>query len=85
MKPLGYFARRDFIRTSALAGAGALLGSSEGILSAQIREAVGNTPSKGLAARDESGKLSPWSFERRSLGDDNVLIDIKFCGSGGTP
>src|SRR5437588_444626 len=36
--------------------------------------------SKGCAARDTSGKLSPWSFERRPVGDDDILIEIKFCG-----
>jgi alcohol dehydrogenase (NADP+)/uncharacterized zinc-type alcohol dehydrogenase-like protein len=39
-----------------------------------------NIASKGYAARDNSGILSPWSFERRSLGDNDILIEIKFCG-----
>lgn len=34
---------------------------------------------KGYAAKDESGKLSPWEFERRPVGDDDILIDIKFA------
>lgn len=33
-----------------------------------------------MAARDTSGRLSPWSFARRAVGDNDVLIDIKFCG-----
>lgn len=37
-----------------------------------------NTKSKGYAARDASGKLSPWEFERRPVGDLDVLIDVKF-------
>lgn len=41
---------------------------------------VENIKSKGYAARDESGKLSPWDFERRPLRDDDVLIEIKFVG-----
>ncbi|MCA9445262.1 MAG: NAD(P)-dependent alcohol dehydrogenase [Candidatus Omnitrophica bacterium] len=80
MKNLKYPTRRDFVRSSALASAGAMLVGSEGILPARVQAASSNTPSKGMAARDKSGKLSPWSFERRSLGDDDVLIDIKFCG-----
>jgi alcohol dehydrogenase (NADP+)/uncharacterized zinc-type alcohol dehydrogenase-like protein len=36
--------------------------------------------SKGYAARDVSGKLSPWSFKRRPVGDDDILIEIKFSG-----
>ena len=38
-----------------------------------------NTKSKGYAAVDTSGKLAPWEFERRPVGDDDVLIDIKFA------
>lgn len=67
--------RRDFLKTSTLAGASALLA---GASSAQAQTT--NTPTRGLAARDQSGKLSPWQFDRRALGDDDVLIDIKFCG-----
>ena len=33
-----------------------------------------------VAPKDESGKSSPYNFERRPLGDDDVLIEIKFCG-----
>jgi uncharacterized zinc-type alcohol dehydrogenase-like protein len=36
-------------------------------------------PSRGYAARDTSGKLTPWSFERRAMGDNDILIDIKFA------
>jgi alcohol dehydrogenase (NADP+)/uncharacterized zinc-type alcohol dehydrogenase-like protein len=39
-----------------------------------------NIASKGYAARDSSGHVSPWSFERRAIGDNDILIDIKFCG-----
>ena len=38
-----------------------------------------NIRSKGLAARDSSGTLSPWEFERRPVGDNDILIDIKFA------
>ncbi|WP_288369705.1 NAD(P)-dependent alcohol dehydrogenase [uncultured Algoriphagus sp.] len=34
---------------------------------------------RGYAAIDESGILKPFEFERRSLGDDDILIDIKFA------
>ena len=80
MKSEHHPTRRDFVRRSTLASAGALLGGAQGILSGKAQAASGNTPSKGLAARDTSGTLSPWAFERRTLGDDDVLIDIKFCG-----
>ncbi|MCX7303175.1 MAG: NAD(P)-dependent alcohol dehydrogenase [Hyphomicrobiales bacterium] len=35
---------------------------------------------KGYAATDASKPLVPFSFERREPGDDDVLIDIKYCG-----
>ncbi|QDU56615.1 alcohol dehydrogenase catalytic domain-containing protein [Aeoliella mucimassa] len=72
--------RRDFIRTSTVAGAGTLLAGSKGVIAAPTGSEPENTKSKGLAARDKSGKLSTWAFQRRPLGDDDVLIDIKYCG-----
>ena len=39
-----------------------------------------NVKSKGYAGKDDSGKLSYWEFERRPVGDDDVLIEIKFAG-----
>jgi len=38
-----------------------------------------NIKSKGYAAKDVSGKLSPWEFERRPVGDNDILIDIKYA------
>lgn len=35
---------------------------------------------KGYAATDASKPLVPFSFERREPGDDDILIDIKYCG-----
>ncbi|XP_059286582.1 probable cinnamyl alcohol dehydrogenase 1 isoform X1 [Lycium ferocissimum] len=34
----------------------------------------------GWAARDPSGVLSPYEFNRRAVGSDDVLLDIAFCG-----
>ncbi|PKI44612.1 hypothetical protein CRG98_034967 [Punica granatum] len=34
----------------------------------------------GWAARDESGFLSPFNFERRAVGDDDVSVKITHCG-----
>ncbi|XP_009778632.1 putative cinnamyl alcohol dehydrogenase 1 [Nicotiana tabacum] len=34
----------------------------------------------GWAARDPSGFLSPYKFSRRTVGSDDVLLDILFCG-----
>ncbi|MBO1923763.1 NAD(P)-dependent alcohol dehydrogenase [Thiomicrorhabdus sp. 6S3-12] len=38
-----------------------------------------NIKSRGYAATDESGTLTPWEFERRPVGDDDVLIDITYA------
>jgi uncharacterized zinc-type alcohol dehydrogenase-like protein len=67
--------RRKFIQQSALLSAAFILPGSI--------QSLANTPgkniiSRGYAARDSSGKLSPWSFERRPLGDNDILIDIKY-------
>jgi uncharacterized zinc-type alcohol dehydrogenase-like protein len=73
--------RRDFIQTSAAVGAGLVLaGPSQ--LFADANRATGtngNIKSRGYAARDASGKLSPWEFERRPVGANDVLIDIKYA------
>ncbi|MBC7641307.1 MAG: NAD(P)-dependent alcohol dehydrogenase [Flavobacterium sp.] len=39
-----------------------------------------NINSKGFAGEDEKGVLVAWNFERRPLGDEDILIDIKFSG-----
>lgn len=39
-----------------------------------------NIHSKGYAGKDEQTKLVSWDFERRPVGDNDVLIDIKFSG-----
>lgn len=36
--------------------------------------------SHGYAARDTSGTLSPFDFERRPVGDNDVLIEIHYSG-----
>lgn len=69
--------RRQFLQTSAVVGAGLAWAQSTALFAQGTN---GNVASYGFAARDASGRLSPWSFERRTVGDDDVLIDIKFCG-----
>ena len=74
--------RRKFLRQSGLLGAGLLLaGPLPALGLGDKTEAVsGKIKSRGYAARDSSGILSPWEFERRPLGDDDVLLDIKYVG-----
>jgi uncharacterized zinc-type alcohol dehydrogenase-like protein len=72
--------RREFLHHTAVVGAGmALAGTARSVVAAQ-GGGHRNVVSKGYAAHDNSGKLSPWTFERRAIGDDDVLIDIKFSG-----
>lgn len=74
--------RRRFIQHSAVFGGGLLAAASTGELIAAINrdeESSMNIPSRGYAAFDASGKLQPWNFERRPVGADDVLIEIKFA------
>jgi alcohol dehydrogenase (NADP+)/uncharacterized zinc-type alcohol dehydrogenase-like protein len=72
--------RRKFIQQTAIVGAGLMLASPLQAFSqtGSSRNMSGNIKSKGYAAHDKSGKLSLWEFERRPLGDNDILIDIKF-------
>jgi len=69
--------KRDFMRASALAGGGLLLSGPVGLFAANGQP--GTIRSRGYAAVDTSGKLVPWTFERRPVGDDDILIDIKYA------
>jgi alcohol dehydrogenase (NADP+)/uncharacterized zinc-type alcohol dehydrogenase-like protein len=71
--------RREFLQHSAALGAGLLLTGSPQLF-AEIgspKETKMNIESKGYAAVDTSGKLQPWEFERRPVGDNDVLIETK--------
>lgn len=70
--------RRDFVvRSGAVVGAGLLMSSPISALAADAKE--GNIQSRGYAAFDTSGKLAPWSFERRAVGDNDILIETKYA------
>src|SRR6058998_781049 len=76
--------RREFIQQSAVLGTGIILaGPASQRLFAQgyqPADPAKRVASKGYAARDTSGKLSPWTFERRPVSDEDILIEIKFSG-----
>lgn len=73
--------RRKFIQQSALAGAGIMLaGTTQLFADSNKKISMQNIKTRGYAASDSTGKLSRWEFERRALGDDDVLIEIKYCG-----
>ena len=76
-----HHSRRKFIHKTAIAGAGlSLIGSGRLFSQTNSKLALAkNIKSKGYAAKDASGKLSLWEFERRPVGDNDVLIDIKFA------
>jgi len=38
------------------------------------------TKSFGYAAPEKGGTLGPFSFERREVGEKDILIDVEFCG-----
>lgn len=73
--------RRTFIQQSAVVGAGITLTSPTQLFSKTNNniEMENNIKVKGYAAKDESGKLSPWKFDRRPVGDNDILIDIKYA------
>lgn len=70
--------RREFVvRSGAVVGAGMLMSSPLGVLAADGKEAT--IKSRGYAAFDTSGKLAPWTFERRTPGDNDILIETKYA------
>ena len=74
--------RRKFIQQTAMAGAGLMLAIPLQVFS-QSNQPIGmakNIKSKGYAGKDEHGKITAWSFERRQVGDNDVLIEIKYSG-----
>lgn len=73
--------RREFIQRTAVVGTGIMLASPSQLFAGtdQGKKAKGNIKAKGYAAVDTSGKLRPWEFERRPVGDNDVLIDIKYA------
>lgn len=75
------FSRREFIQRTVVVGTGIMLASPAQLFANTHSERVTkmNIKSKGYAAKDSSGKLSAWEFERRPVGDDDILIDIKYA------
>jgi uncharacterized zinc-type alcohol dehydrogenase-like protein len=72
--------RRKFIQQSGVLGAGVMLAGTSNLFSQtnNLNNMSNNIKSKGYAGKDEHGKLVSWSFERRPVGDNDVLIDIKY-------
>jgi alcohol dehydrogenase (NADP+)/uncharacterized zinc-type alcohol dehydrogenase-like protein len=73
--------RRKFVEQSAVLGAGFMLAGTTQLFASDNNKIMApkNIKSKGYAAKDASGKLSPWEFERRPVGDNDILIEIKYA------
>lgn len=72
--------RRDFIRQSALAGAGLLLAGPVSTLAGTAPYVMAPTiKTRGYAAHDTTGKLSLWEFERKPVGENDILIDVRYA------
>ncbi|WP_096013544.1 NAD(P)-dependent alcohol dehydrogenase [Campylobacter lanienae] len=63
--------RREFPAKAAVAGVA--IGAGTNLFGAVSKP---NIACKGWAAFDESGELRPWRFERRAVGDDDILIEV---------
>ena len=74
--------RRKFIQQTSIVSAGVLLANPLQLFSQtnNLHKMSKNIKSKGYAGKDEQGKLVSWNFERRPVGDNDILIDVKFCG-----
>jgi alcohol dehydrogenase (NADP+)/uncharacterized zinc-type alcohol dehydrogenase-like protein len=72
--------RRIFIKKSVLGATSLLFVKPVNIMNLNLEIKNLNIKSKGYAAKDSTGKLSLWEFERRPLGDNDVLIEIKYSG-----
>lgn len=74
--------RRPFFKQISMAGTGLLLANSLQFFSQTntTHNMSKNINSKGYAGKGEQGKLVSWDFERRAVGDNDILIDIKFSG-----
>ncbi|MFW0717564.1 NAD(P)-dependent alcohol dehydrogenase [Pedobacter sp. N23S346] len=82
MEHTGHTSRRKFIQQSAVVGAGLMLaGPIKSLAQTDNKKIMSNNiASKGYAGKDKQGTLVPWNFERKTVGDNDILIDIKFSG-----
>lgn len=74
--------RREFIQKTTIAGAGLMLASPLSLFAQNTNTNImnSNIKSRGYAGRNETDKLASWNFERRPVGDNDILIEIKYSG-----
>lgn len=75
--------RRQFIQTAAIVGTGAMLLGPAQLFGNNAKTSImdkknKNIKVKGYAAFDATGDLKPWEFERRPVGENDILIDVKY-------
>jgi alcohol dehydrogenase (NADP+)/uncharacterized zinc-type alcohol dehydrogenase-like protein len=73
--------RRKFIEQTVLGGTCLIIANPIKLFANKnLNTMKNNIQSKGYAGKDEKGRLALWNFERRPVGDNDLLIDIKFSG-----
>jgi uncharacterized zinc-type alcohol dehydrogenase-like protein len=74
--------RRKFIQQTALVGAGLMFTGPLEVFSQtdKSKNISRNIKSRGYAGKDEHGILELWDFERRPVGDNDILIEIRYSG-----
>lgn len=68
--------RREFLKNSAVVG-GAIAFTATPLNLLAKDDKMNYVETKGYAAFDESGVIKPFTFKRRAVGDDDILIEIK--------
>ncbi|MBF9002106.1 NAD(P)-dependent alcohol dehydrogenase [Vibrio nitrifigilis] len=68
--------RRKVLKVTGAISAAAMITSPFHVFATEPNRRI---PSQGYAAFDESGILKPWTFERRPVGDHDILIETKFA------
>jgi len=73
--------RREFLRQSAVLGAGAVLAAKGNLFVEKTSgDGDGPYPAEGMAGYSETGPLRSLKFQRRALGPKDVAIKIRYCG-----
>ncbi|MCB0638808.1 MAG: NAD(P)-dependent alcohol dehydrogenase [Lewinella sp.] len=72
------------MQRSAIAGTGLMAAGPLRLFAQDVENYAAPAPAgtirtRGYAATDNSGVLRPWEFERRPVGEHDILIDIKFA------
>lgn len=74
--------RRKFIQQTTLASGALLLTNPLQLFSNETNTKImsKNIKSRGYAGKNSTDAIEQWNFERRPVGDNDILIEIKFSG-----